>query len=52
MLYFAPWKTVLVVLVTLAGLITAAPNLLTRQQHEALPSWMQLPQVNLGLDLR
>jgi len=52
MLYFAPWKTALVILVTLAGLITAAPNLLTRQQHEALPSWMQLPQVNLGLDLR
>ncbi|HEX6959717.1 MAG TPA: protein translocase subunit SecD [Ferrovibrio sp.] len=52
MLYYAPWKTALVVLVALAGLITAAPNLLTKQQLEALPSWMQLPQVNLGLDLR
>lgn len=52
MLYFAPWKTALVLLVTLAGLITAAPNLLSKQQLAALPSWMQLPQVNLGLDLR
>lgn len=52
MLYFAPWKIALVILVTLAGLITAAPNLLNRQQLEALPSWLQLPQINLGLDLR
>ncbi|WP_341701946.1 protein translocase subunit SecD [Ferrovibrio sp.] len=52
MLYFAPWKIALVVLVTLAGLITAAPNLLSRQQLDALPHWMQLSQVNLGLDLR
>ena len=52
MLYFAPWKTALVILVTLAGLITAAPNLLTKQELAALPSWLQLPQLNLGLDLR
>lgn len=52
MLYFAPWKTALVLLVTLAGLVTAAPNLLSKQQLSALPSWMQLPQINLGLDLR
>lgn len=52
MLYFAPWKIALVILLTLAGLVTAAPNLLTRQQFESLPTWMQLPQVNLGLDLR
>lgn len=52
MLYFAPWKTALVILVTLAGVITAAPNLLSRSQLSSLPSWLQLPQVNLGLDLR
>lgn len=52
MLYFAPWKTALVLLVTLAGLVTAAPNLLSKQQLSALPAWMQLPQINLGLDLR
>lgn len=52
MLYFAPWKIALVILVSLAGLVTAAPNLISRQQLEALPSWLQLPQVNLGLDLR
>lgn len=52
MLYFAPWKIALVILVSLAGLLTAAPNLISRQQLEALPSWLQLPQVNLGLDLR
>lgn len=52
MLYFAPWKIALVLLVTLAGLVTAAPNLLSKQQLSALPSWMQLPQINLGLDLR
>jgi len=49
MLYFAPWKTALVLLVTLAGLVTAAPNLLSKQQLSAPPAWMQLPQINLGM---
>jgi len=52
MLYFAPWKKVLILLVTLAGIVTALPNLLGSARMAALPGWMQLPQVNLGLDLR
>ncbi|MEK9968283.1 MAG: protein translocase subunit SecD [Ferrovibrio sp.] len=52
MLYFAPWKIALVILALLAGFVTAAPNLVGKSQLAALPAWMQLPQINLGLDLR
>src|SRR5262245_26422903 len=39
-------------LVVLIGCLIAAPNLLTLQQRNALPGWLPLPHVTLGLDLR
>jgi preprotein translocase subunit SecD len=48
--YFPRWKIVLVLLVSLAGIVYASPNLLTREQADHLPSWLQ--PVSLGLDLQ
>lgn len=51
MLYFAPWKIVVILLVTLAGILFSTPNFLGRSTAEQmLPSW--LAPVNLGLDLQ
>lgn len=50
MLNFARWKILTILGICLAGLIFAAPNLLSRQQADALPGWLQ--PVNLGLDLQ
>ena len=52
MLYFAPWKIILVIGVCLAGLVFAAPNLLSREQADAMPTWLPHKQLNLGLDLQ
>ena len=52
MLYFPRWKAIVVVLICLAAIAVAAPNLLTREQAEALPSWLPHRQINLGLDLQ
>ncbi|WP_366555828.1 protein translocase subunit SecD [Aquibaculum sediminis] len=41
-----------VIVVLLAGLIFALPNLLSRATLDQLPSWLPNQQVNLGLDLR
>ncbi|MFP6749129.1 MAG: protein translocase subunit SecD [Alphaproteobacteria bacterium] len=52
MLYFAPWKVTLVVVLCLAGLIFTIPNFLSKQTAEGLPDWLPHKQVNLGLDLQ
>ncbi|HUN50527.1 MAG TPA: protein translocase subunit SecD, partial [Candidatus Sulfotelmatobacter sp.] len=52
MMYFAPWKIALIVGICVLGIVFSAPNLLTRQQAAALPSWLPHEQINLGLDLR
>jgi len=52
MLYFPRWKTVLISLACLAGVIFAAPNLVTRESLSALPNWLPHKQVHLGLDLQ
>src|ERR1700722_278407 len=52
MMYFAPWKVALIVGICLLGIIFSLPNLLTREQAKALPSWLPHQQINLGLDLR
>jgi len=59
MLYFAPWKTVLVMAVVLIGLLFSLPNFIPESarvdaQGEAQGVWTTLPNqtVNLGLDLR
>lgn len=50
MLHFPKWKIILVALVSLAGAIWAAPNLLPRETTDRMPSWLQ--PVSLGLDLQ
>ncbi|WP_099867782.1 protein translocase subunit SecDF [Pararhizobium haloflavum] len=52
MLYFARWKTVLIWLVVLAGVIMAAPNLVSQDRLNAMPDWLPKRQMTLGLDLQ
>ena len=52
MLYFEKWKTVLIILVCLTGVIYAAPNFLPGAGMTGLPGWAPGKQVNLGLDLQ
>lgn len=49
MLYFSRLKTGLILLTCLIGVLLAAPNLIP---SGALPSWLPLNRVNLGLDLQ
>src|SRR5512147_602902 len=52
MLGFVRWKIILTLAVCLLGAALAAPNLLTTEQAEALPSWLPHRQISLGLDLQ
>jgi preprotein translocase subunit SecD len=52
MQYLAPWRIALAVLVSLFGIVFSLPNFLSREGVAALPSWLPLKQINLGLDLR
>ena len=52
MLHFAKWKVVLTLAICLVAGALAAPNLLTREEAEALPSWLPHRQISLGLDLQ
>ncbi len=52
MLYFSRWKTTLIWLAVLAGIVFAFPNLLSQQQLNELPDWLPKRQVTLGLDLQ
>ena len=52
MLYFTRWKTILIWLSVLAGLVFAAPNLFSQSTLGALPDWMPKQQMTLGLDLQ
>ncbi len=50
MLYFQKWKIAVVALVIAAGVVFATPNLISRDQQDALPGWWQ--PLSLGLDLQ
>ncbi len=50
MLYFSKWKIALLLLLSLAAVVLAAPNILPRDEAEKLPGWLQ--PVSLGLDLQ
>lgn len=56
MVYFARWKVILILAITVLGLVYASPNLLPRdtvaEMEESLPGWAPGRQVNLGLDLQ
>src|SRR5688572_20299454 len=47
-----PLKSALVWLAVLLGVALAMPNFLTKEQADALPSWLPHRQVALGLDLQ
>ena len=46
------WVVVTYVILILAGVIAALPNMFTPQQLAALPSWVPKQQITLGLDLQ
>ncbi|MBP0614773.1 protein translocase subunit SecDF [Jiella mangrovi] len=52
MLYFSRWKTVLIWLTVLVGLVYAAPNVLPRNVTDSLPDFWPKQSVTLGLDLQ
>lgn len=52
MLHFSVWKTTLIALVSLAGVLFALPNVLTDQQAQSIPSFMPSSKLHLGLDLK
>ena len=52
MLYFSPWKTVLIWLTVLAGLIFVSPNLMSQSTRDALPDFLPNQPITLGLDLQ
>lgn len=52
MLYFAPWKITLVLVVCLVGLAFSVPNFLGQKTNESIPDWLPHNTVNLGLDLQ
>ncbi len=52
MLYFSRWKTILIWLTVLAGVLFAAPNLMPKSVLDQLPSFVPHKQITLGLDLQ
>ena len=52
MVYFEKWKIVLVLVICFLGFAYVAPNLLSRQAAESLPTWLPHKQIDLGLDLQ
>ena len=46
------WVVVTYVILILAGVIAALPNMFTPQQLAALPNWLPKHQITLGLDLQ
>jgi preprotein translocase subunit SecD len=52
MLRFPRWKVVLTLAIVVLGAVLAAPNLISRQQADALPAWIPHRQISLGLDLQ
>lgn len=52
MLHFSRWKTVLIWLAVLAGVLFALPNVLTPSQRASLPGFLPDRPMTLGLDLQ
>ena len=52
MLYFAPWKIVLVAVLCVLGVAFTLPNFVSEKTAEGLPDWLPHKQVNMGLDLQ
>lgn len=56
MLRFSTWKTVAILLMTLAAVLIVAPSMVTAPHYEELksrlPAWLVPPTIVLGLDLQ
>ncbi|MBO6640566.1 MAG: protein translocase subunit SecDF [Roseitalea sp.] len=52
MLYFAPWKTVLIWLTVAVGIAFALPNLYPQSVRDSLPDFLPSDSLALGLDLQ
>ncbi|MGD9536260.1 MAG: protein translocase subunit SecD [Alphaproteobacteria bacterium] len=52
MLKIKPWQVALVVLICVAGILFALPNVFSRDSMQSYPSWLPREQLNLGLDLQ
>ena len=52
MLYIAPWKMAITILVVVLGFLLCLPNFFTAQQLGRLPDWVPVRQITLGLDLQ
>ncbi len=52
MLYFSRWKTILIWLTVLAGVLYASPNLIPVATLASLPDWLPKRPLTLGLDLQ
>ncbi|WP_048645536.1 protein translocase subunit SecDF [Nitratireductor soli] len=52
MLHFSRWKTILIWLTVLAGVLYASPNLVPVSTLASLPDWLPKQQLTLGLDLQ
>ncbi len=52
MLYFAKWKIILIVTLSILGILLALPNAFSTKTLDLLPQWAPVQQINLGLDLQ
>jgi SecD/SecF fusion protein len=48
---FSPFRTVIIVLVALCGILFSLPNIFTKEQLASWPDWVPKQQAVLGLDL-
>jgi len=49
---FPKWKTALVLLVCILGVVYTIPNFVSKKMLEGLPEWLPNQHINLGLDLQ
>lgn len=53
MINFSPWKTTIILLTVILGIVYSAPNLVSSDTAEnSWPSWLPNDQIVLGLDLQ
>jgi preprotein translocase subunit SecD len=51
-LHFSRWGAIATLLLSIASVVFAVPNLIPVSTYEKLPAWLRLPRMPLGLDLR
>ncbi|WP_417308637.1 protein translocase subunit SecD [Devosia sp.] len=51
-MHFSPWRTAIIAIVAVFGILMAIPNLLDKDQLAAWPDFLPKQQITLGLDLQ